>query len=218
MVLKQGDFIELDYTGKIKDTGLVFDTTRKDIAEKNDLQNRSAVYKPIIICIGENNVVSGLDSGLEGKEAGREYHMELKPEESFGKKNAKLIQLVSAAKFKEQKVSPYAGMQINIDGAIGTIKHVSGGRVMVDFNHPLAGLDVIYDIKINRLVEDDAEKVKALFELKLNVPDKDIEVKIEGDTAKLKFRKGINIPSELIKIFQNDITRVVPNVKKLETQ
>ena len=185
--MKKGDFIELEYTGKVKDMDFVFDTTSEKEAKENNIHDAKASYGPVVICIGQNHVIKGLDEQLEGKELGREYKVELSPEKGFGKKNAKLIQLVATNKFIKQEINPMPGLQVNIDGMMGMIRTVSGGRTLVDFNHPLAGKELIYDFKINKIVKDDEEKLRALLKLQLNLKDIKVNIK-EGNANRLKHK------------------------------
>ena len=149
MAFKEGDFIEIEYTGSIKESGIVFDTTSMDLAKKSNLYEINKTYGPIIVCLGHEQLLKGLDEQIRDKELNKDYKVEVKAEKAFGKKSAQLIQMISASKFKEQKVPVAAGMQVNIDGKIGIIKSISGGRIIIDFNHPLAGVDLAYNIKIH---------------------------------------------------------------------
>lgn len=192
MPIKKKDFIEIEYTGKLKEEDVIFDTTDEALAKKENIHSQNMTYGPVIICVGEQHVIKGLDKSIEGKEPGK-YTFDIPTEEAFGKKNAKLIQLISTAKFKQQKIDPVPGLQINIDGMIGTIKTVTGGRTLVDFNHPLSGKDVVYEISIKRVVTDKAEKAKALLKILLQVTDADI--KVENDEAKIKLQQ--ELPKEV---------------------
>src|SRR3989344_2875820 len=127
MVLKEHDFVEIDYIGKIAH-GVVFDTTFAEVAKKHNLKDKST-YKPITICIGEQQVLKGIDKSLVGKEVGNTYIVTLSPEDAFGKKDPKLIRLVPLRTFHKQKVQPQPGLQVDIDGSIATVLRVSGGRV-----------------------------------------------------------------------------------------
>lgn len=189
-MIKKQDFIELEYTGKLKE-GMVFDTTDKEIAKANNIYNEKTEFCPVVICVGEQQIIKGLDKNIIGKELGS-YTINLSPEEAFGKKSAKLIQLISTSKFKQQNVMPMPGLQVNIDGLIGIVKTVSGGRTLVDFNHPLAGKDVVYQIKINKIITDNKEKVKSYIKISLNT---DAEVDIENNKAKINLKK--DIPKEI---------------------
>jgi len=209
--IKKHDFIEIEYTGKIKDENIVFDTTDEEVSKKNNLHSH-ADYGPVVICVGQQQLLKGLDKSIEGKEIGEEYEVEIKPEDAFGNKNAKLIQLVPTSKFKQQNIQPMPGMQMNIDGMVGTIKTVSGGRTLVDFNHPLSGKELTYKIKINRKVMDDKEKLKGY--LKLSLGTKDIEAEITNNNAKITLKK--EIPTEAEETLKKKIIEVIPAIKNVE--
>ena len=57
--------------------------------------------------------------------------------------------------FKKQGIMPEPGMQVNVDNMTGIIKTAAGGRCLVDFNHPLSGKDLVYTIKVNKIIEDE---------------------------------------------------------------
>ncbi|MFH2027557.1 MAG: peptidylprolyl isomerase [Nanoarchaeota archaeon] len=210
--ISKKDFVEIEYTGKTKEDKVIFDTTDEKIAKDNGLYNAEMNYGPVIVCIGEGQVLPGLDKQLEGKETEKEYTIDLKPEEAFGKKDAKLIQLVQTSKFLKQNIQPMPGLQINMDGMMATIKTVSGGRTLVDFNHPLAGKDIVYDIKINRLVSDDKEKIKAYLKLSLGLKELDIDMKENNADVKLKS----DIPKEAKDQLNKKISELIPAIKKTE--
>jgi len=199
--VQKGDFVEVEYTGRIKDDISAFDTTSTEEAKKAGIFSNNAEYGPVIICIGQNDVLPGLDEKLDGAETEKDYHFEIPAERAFGKKDAKLIQLIPARKFTEQNVRPMPGLQINVDGYVGIIKSVAGGRTLVDFNHPLAGRELSYDIKVLRKITDKNEKIRSLFKLHLNLAPK--EVMIEGDNVLIPLKP------QFIGTVQNDIMRKV---------
>ena len=209
--IKRNDFVEIEYTGKIKEENIVFDTTDEKIAKENNLHSQED-YGPVIICVGQEQILKGLDKGIEGKDIGQEYDIEINPEDAFGKKNAKLIQLVPTSKFKQQNIQPMPGMQLNLDGMVGTIKTVSGGRTLVDFNHPLAGKELLYKIKLNKKITDDKEKLSSY--LKLSLGTKDFEVEINNNNAKVSLKK--EIPQEAEETLKKKIIEAIPNIKHIE--
>lgn len=159
MALNEGDFITLTYTAKTKE-GSVFDTTDKALAEKEGLGERGP-FGPQTICLGQGFLLMGLEKKLEGKDIGK-HTIELAPVEAFGRKDPKRIRLFPTNKFIEQQVLPEPGTLVNMDGVVGMIKTVSGGRTTVDFNHPLAGKEVVYDVDVQAIVTDPAEKLKTI--------------------------------------------------------
>ncbi len=158
MVLNKKDFIEIEFTGRVKD-GEIFDSNIKKDLEEANLKTEA---KPFIFCLGEGMFLKGVEDFLLGKEVG-EHKIELAPEKAFGNRDPKLIQMIPMKIFREQKINPIPGVMFNFDGKIAKILSVSGGRVLVDFNNPIAGKDVVYKLKILRKVEDINEKIKAFI-------------------------------------------------------
>jgi len=175
MAVKEGDFIRLEYTGKVQETGDVFDTTDENIAEEAGIKVDNKTYGAIPIVIGGGHVLKGLDEALIGMEEGEEKTVEITPEEGFGLRDPKLLQLIPMGEFKKQGMKPEVGMAITSDGVTGIIRSVSGGRVRVDFNHELAGKNLIYNIKVVKEIEDDVDKVKSMIELHYKAPNIDPE-------------------------------------------
>lgn len=208
--IKKGDFIELEYTGKIKDTNEVFDTTDKKTALDLGIAVKNMEYGPVIICVGENFTLKGLEENIIGKEPG-EYEFEIPAEKAFGKKDAKLIRMIPYSTFKKQNINPEPGMQINVDGTTGIIKTAGSGRCLVDFNHPISGKDVIYKIKINKIITDDAEKIKGFLELALKL--KDIKVKVENGKASITTKN--EIPKQLNQTIAEKIKELIPTIKEI---
>jgi FKBP-type peptidyl-prolyl cis-trans isomerase 2 len=202
MLIKIGDFIELDYTGRIKDDKIVFDTTIEETAKASDIYSKKFNYKPVIICVGEKHLVKGLDDSLIGKNLGK-YTIEVKAENAFGKKAADLLKLIPLRLFAKDEVKPYVGLEVNVDGTIGVVRNVSGGRIIVDFNHPLSGRDLVYDIDIKRVVLDNLEKVKAVLEL-LGIPFENIDVMDDKASITIKAK----LPAEATKPLSDDIQRL----------
>lgn len=178
MTIKEKDFVEIEFTGKIKDSQEIFDSNIQEDIKKANLDIKE--IKPFILSVGQKMLPSGFDQDLIEKEINKEYTLELKPEDAFGKRDKELIKMVPTRLFLEQRINPQRGMQLNLDGQIVKILSNSGGRTLIDFNHPLAGKEVIYNYKINRIVKNENEKIDALFDfffkqkLEYEVKDKKI--------------------------------------------
>src|SRR3989344_5253726 len=153
MTLQKKDFIEIKFTGKTKD-GEIFDSNIEGDLKKSNL---SIKPEPIVFCIGEGMFLEGIDKFLEGKEIGN-YKIELPPEEAFGRRDQRLIQMIPIKVFFDHKSNPMPGAIFQFDGKIGKVLTVSGGRVIVDFNNPLAGKQVRYNVDVLRKVDSLDEK------------------------------------------------------------
>jgi len=157
MVTKKGDFIEIEFIGKTENE--IFDT---NIPEELKKINPKAEAKPLIVCIGQDMVIKGLDKDLVGKELGKKYKVEIPFDLAYGSRRPELIKLIPKKIFTEQNMNPVQGMTVALDNNIAKIVSVSGGRIMVDFNNPLAGKDLEFEYTIKKKIEDLKEKINAL--------------------------------------------------------
>ena len=201
MAIKEGDFIRLNYTGKVQETGDIFDTTNEEVAEEAGLNTENKTYGAIPIAVGTGHVLKGLDNEIVGMEEGEKKTIEVKPEDAFGLRDPKLLQMIPMGEFKRQNMKPQVGMTITMEGQPGKIRSISGGRVTVDFNHEFAGKTLIYDVEVEKVIEDNLEKIYGIIELQYpnpNIKPEDNEVKLEDDKVMIYL-------SEMAK-FDNQIT------------
>ena len=175
MAIKDGDFVRVNFTGKIKETDEVFDTTYDEIAQEAEIFDENKTYKPIPIVVGGNHLLPAIEKEIVGLEAGDRKTVEVDSDNGFGPRDPKAIQLIPMKEFKKQGMTPYPGMRISSEGGEGKILTVNGGRVKVDFNHPLAGKDLIYDVEVTEIIEDNEEKIKSMIELHYSNPNVDLE-------------------------------------------
>lgn len=189
------DFIEVEYTGKLTD-GTVFDTTSERVAKQHNLPAEDRKFASPIICVGEQQLLPGLDKELEGKEVGKSYTITLSPEQAFGKRDIKKMKIIPMGTFHEHKMEPHPGLQIDVDGEMGTVMRVSGGRVMVNFNHPLSGKEVVYEVKIMRKVTDTKEQIVAYLNMGLRIPADKIKVEIVNGTGDERSKATVKLPMQ----------------------
>jgi FKBP-type peptidyl-prolyl cis-trans isomerase 2 len=211
--IKKNDFITLEYTGKLVD-GRVFDTTSKEIAESKHLHAKDKTFGPVTICVGENQVILGFDEKLIGKVIGKEYSITVPMQKGFGKKDVKKVQLVPLATFKEHKLNPHPGLQVDFDGKIGTVMRVSGGRVMVNFNHPLSGRDLMYDFIIKGKITDSKDKISSFIANILHMDKRFITV-IENE-KKVTIKIPFEMPAPLIEVITKKLTQILPEIKEMK--
>jgi len=183
MVIKKNDFIEVEFTGNITGTDEIFDTNIKKDAGKANLNIKD--IKPFVLAVGHKMLPVGFDNDLIGKEVGKKYTLNLKPEEAFGNRNPQMIRMIPTKHFTEQKINPVRGMKLALDGQLVKVLSSDRGRTLIDFNNPLAGKPVTYIYKINKIVTDQKEKINAMQDFlfrrtfEFNIKDKTIIFKVE---------------------------------------
>lgn len=189
MAIKEGNFVKLEFTGKVAETGDVFDTTNEEIAKEANIYVENKNYGPIPVIVGREHLLKAIDAAIVGMEKGEKKQIEVSVEDGFGERNSDLIQLIPMKEFKKQGMKPYPSMELTMEGHTGRILTVSGGRVRVDFNHALAGKNTEYDIELVDVITDDTEKIKSMIDLHYSYPNMDIEkteVDITDGVAKIK--------------------------------
>ncbi len=188
MAINNGDFVRLNFTGKVQENDEIFDTTFEDVAKEANLFNENKEYKPIPIIVGGNHLLPAIEEAIVGLEEGDSKTIEIDSENAFGPRNRQLIQLIPMKEFKKQGMTPVPGMIITSEGNNGKILTVNGGRVKVDFNHELAGKDLIFDVDVVEIIDNDEDKIKSMIELHYATPNMDIDktvVDIDGDVVNI---------------------------------
>ncbi|MBI5803410.1 peptidylprolyl isomerase [Candidatus Pacearchaeota archaeon] len=206
-MIQKKDFIEVEFTGSTED-GEVFDSNKKDDLNYANLKSQA---EPFVFCIGEGMFLKSVEDFLIGKDLG-EYEIQLTPENAFGKRNPGLVKIIPMKIFRENKINPTPGFMFNFDGRLGKVLSVSGGRVITDFNNPVAGKNVIYKVKVLRKIENIEEKAKALTSfffrrnLKFEIKDKKLILEIErelkqfAELFKDKFKEILDLELEVKEI------------------
>lgn len=218
MPLKNGDFILIDYTLKIKETGETVGTTIESVAKETKLYRGEEHYEPFFVIVGEGWVPKGLEEALTGLEVGKASTVELTPEKGYGVRDPKKVRLVPLRKFTSEGVTPVPGLQVNLDGRAAQIRSVGAGRVQVDYNHPFAGKTLIYDLTVQKVIETDEDKARNLVHKRLpSVDQMKFTIRIDQGKTEVEipeeafFLEGLQVAKQTVTA---DIGKYLP---KMET-
>lgn len=179
MPIKNGDFVLANYTLKVKESGDVVDTTVESVAKEKGIHHEHEGteetdvhrYEPLFVVVGEGWVPKGFDEGLVGLEAGQSSTVEVPPDKGYGTRDASKVRLVPLRRFRNEGITPVPGTQVTLDGKVGQIRTVGAGRVQVDYNHPLAGRTLVYEVSIQSIIERTEDKVRSLIHKRLPAVD-----------------------------------------------
>ena len=139
---RSGDTITVHYTGRLAD-GRVFDS--------------SEGREPLELTVGEGEVIPGFEHALTQMEPGEERTVTIPADEAYGPHRPELMVSVDRAELPDH-IQPEVGQQLQVradDGhtAIVTVAEVSDGQVTLDANHPLAGEDLTFDLRLVEVVK-----------------------------------------------------------------
>ena len=187
MPVAKGDYILVEYTAMVKEDKRVIDTTSEEEAKKHGIYREGDLYEPTFVILGEGWLLKGLEKRLEGLEVGEEREIEVPPEEAFGRRDPKKVKVIPAIELSSRGLIPRVNKEVEINGKRGIIRSVGGGRVVIDFNHPLADKTLVYKVKIVSRVEGLEGKVRELVHRWLRaVPREEVEVEVSGGEATVK--------------------------------
>jgi len=107
----------------------------------------SAGREPLVYIQGIGNLIPGMEEGLEGKSTGDKVNIKVSPEKGYGVKDEALQQSVPRSAFGDQDVREGMQFQTN-QGGIVTVTKVGLSEITVDANHPLAGVELNFDVEV----------------------------------------------------------------------
>ena len=145
--IKQGDKVKVEYTGKLED-GTVFDT--------------SEGREPLQFEVGAKQVIPGFEKAIEGMKKDDEKTFTLKADEAYGEPKPELSQEIPKDKLPKEP-EPKEGMMLSVGTPDGRqmparIAKVSEDKVTIDLNHPLAGKELTFEVKVVGVNEPEEAK------------------------------------------------------------
>ncbi|MBT3985874.1 peptidylprolyl isomerase [archaeon] len=136
MKVEKGKKIKIDYTGTLED-GTVFDASEKHGA-------------PLEFEVGSGQIIKGLDEAVIGMEKGEEKEIKIPCDQAYGKPNPELVQKLPKEKLPAdiKEGALLISKLPNGQQIPAKIMKIEEKEVTVDLNHPLAGKDLTFKIKI----------------------------------------------------------------------
>jgi peptidylprolyl isomerase len=136
MPVKKGDEVKLHFSGKLKD-GKVFATTEGK--------------QPLEFEAGAGQILPGIDEEVIGMQKNEERRIAIPPEKGFGKRKEELVMKFDKDMFKGKMLE--VGQRISVKNREGRtllaqVMKIEEDRVTLDLNHPLAGKELMFKIKV----------------------------------------------------------------------
>ena len=116
---------------------------------------------PLVFMFGKGQIIPGLENGIVNMAIGEKADVLVKPEDAYGEYNAEATQEVPADQFAG--IDLELGMTLYGQAEDGgttqvTVKEIGGDTITIDFNHPLAGKELMFSVSINNIREASAEE------------------------------------------------------------
>ncbi len=105
---------------------------------------------PVEFEVGDGNIPEGFEAALTGLKVGDHLDLTIDPERGFGQHNPSNIQTMKRSDFKEMELEPGLVISFQEPGGElpGVIVEFDDERVEVDFNHPLAGKTILFEVQV----------------------------------------------------------------------
>ncbi len=168
---RDGDFVLVHLSLWDADGGDLIYTTDEAVARESGDYDEDRIYEPVLIILGRGKFFPELESQIVGMKPGDTKEIILEPREAFGERDESKVRTIPLGRLKRAGLGDvFPGDRIKMGGETGTILSISGGRVKVDFNHPLAGRRIRARVTLLSVLEDTGEKVRALTADVFGVP------------------------------------------------
>lgn len=204
--VEDGDFILVKLTGKTQ-KGNVFQVSSEEDAKKADIYDenkaKQGFYTPEFVVAGKQGFLNdGLTETIKDMNFFEKKSIRIPPQKAFGKRDPQKIERIGIAKFKKDNdnKNPELGKEFtNKKGQRGVITNVVQGKVIVDYNHPLAGQNVDYNIEIVDKIEEFKEKIE-YFMMSKGIPKESVS---EFKMNHIADKKTLEITVPKMFLFQN---------------
>ncbi|MFW6014796.1 MAG: FKBP-type peptidyl-prolyl cis-trans isomerase [Candidatus Nanoarchaeia archaeon] len=142
MKAEKGNKVKVHYKGTLDD-GTQFDS--------------SEGKEPLEFVVGQNKVIPGFENSIEGMEEGEEKEFKLTPEQAYGERNEQLVQEIPKSQVPENMEIKEGQMLMlkapNGQNIPAKVVEDKGESFMLDINHPLAGKNLNFSVKLDKVEE-----------------------------------------------------------------
>lgn len=126
------------------------------------VEDQSEPGDPLVYLHGHNNIIPGLEDALEGHQAGDKLSVTVTPEHGYGERDDENVQVLPRADFDDDIEVGASYFAQSDDGSVNpfTVVSVSGDDVTVDFNPPLAGQTLNFEVTVVEVRDATAEELE----------------------------------------------------------
>ncbi|KKK42798.1 hypothetical protein LCGC14_1054480 [marine sediment metagenome] len=204
--VEEGNFILVKLTGRTQ-KGTIFRVSSEEDAKKagifDEKKAEQGFYTPEFVIVGKSGFLNdGLTEIIKEMTYFEKRSVRIPPSKAFGKRDPQKIERMGIAKFRKinDGKNPELGREFaNKKGQRGVVTNVVQGRVIIDYNHPLAGQSIDYNLEIIDKIDDFDAKIE-FFMINKGIPKENVsEFKIEY----VKDEKILEITIPKMFLFQN---------------
>jgi FKBP-type peptidyl-prolyl cis-trans isomerase SlyD len=131
--------------------------------DAGDILDSSEGQEPLAYLHGLGNIIPGLENALSGRALGDKFSVTVAPADGYGERDNEMVQSVPKSAFQGvDQILP--GMQFQAQSPEGmqlvTVIDVDGDEVILDGNHPMAGITLTFDVEVTEIRDATAEELE----------------------------------------------------------
>ena len=205
--LEGGDVVRVAYTARVGESGRVIDTTDTDVASDAAIEDVEATG-PVPVVLGEGHLFEPIEEAIKESTVGEDIRVTVEPEDAFGTSDPTDYANVDLNRIPEDRREH--GAQFTHDGRTGFVESLNEDSAKINFNHPLAGVAIEYELAVQERIENPLERVHAVMELYGLANDVDISLESAG-TDHLE----ITVPDPTDETWQKEKHRAISDLQDL---
>jgi len=145
MAINEGQIVSIEY----------------EVKDGADVVDSNVGGEPLVFMFGKGQIIPGLEDGIKDMNIGERADVLVKAQDAYGEYNPEAMQEVPKEQFAGIELQE--GMTLYGQGADGStvqviVKEIRDESVIVDFNHPLAGKDLMFSVAVNNIREATADE------------------------------------------------------------
>ncbi len=145
--VQQGDRVKVNFTGRLED-GTVVDTSVDCGCDECDCDETV----PVEFTLGEEEVIPGLEEAMIGMKPGESKTVRIASDNAYGPHDEEMVMVIDREEIPAE-IAPEVGQTLELTGEddepfLVTVTEVTDATVVLDANHPLAGMDITYEIEL----------------------------------------------------------------------
>lgn len=154
MKAKEDSVVDLMYEGRLED-GKLFDTNNEETAKSEGAYAEGRKYEPLHIHLGTGSLIKGFEVNISGMEEGEEKTFKVTAEEGYGQRNEDLMKTFPKDPVKDKDLKEGMMIVVNIQEQQypAVVAKADDKEITLDFNHPLAGKELTFKIKLLKVEE-----------------------------------------------------------------
>ncbi len=110
-------------------------------------------YEPLEIEVGKGQVIKGFENALLGMKKGEEKEVTIPQEEGYGHRAPSLVKNIPMGVFEGASVTPKVGQFLDTQVGICKVTNINPSDIEVDFNGPLAGETLVFEIAGEEIIK-----------------------------------------------------------------